>query len=247
MPLSAKLEKAPETSTRRILRVTALILVVIAAYFAANVDFRHLYKAGAESTISGEGTPRFLAKWVNVTAPPSLRIDPTSASLTVGGTQQFQAYYDADGTGPGAETLVTSSAAWSSDNPTKVTVGASTGLATAQNGGLANITATYSSLSQSVPVTVTSTLSCSPGTTAVAINTDVTFSASGGFTGTYNWSTSPAGTPPTGRGPSFTTQWSTAVPSTKTITLTRGTEGPVFCTANVSSTGGGGFIEVQPD
>ncbi len=62
-------------------------------------------------------------------------------------------------------------------------------------------------------------VSCS-GPTIVAVNTNATFNASGG-TGTYSWSTSPAGSPASApSGASFTTKWTST--GNKTVTAASG-------------------------
>ena len=175
---------------------------------------------------------------------PTLIITPSSAALSVGGTQQFTATYDADGAGPGGTTNVTNSATWSSDNTPKVTIN-STGLATGAAVGSANIGATYSSTTATpVPVTVTSALFCSASPNPVGINAPVTFNALGGTSGNYNWSG--GGTPASQNSPSssFTTRYSAV--GNKTVDLTRGSD-TASCSVTVSDSGGNGFIEIPPD
>lgn len=82
---------------------------------------------------------------------PSLRVLPDSATVYIGQTQQFTAYYDSDGVGPQAEQNVTTPANWSSANSAIATIDndANKGLATAKSTGSTIISATYSSLSAS--------------------------------------------------------------------------------------------------
>lgn len=88
-----------------------------------------------------------------ITSPTlkSITVDPNSASIAVGGTQQFKAIglYD-DGT----ERILTSEAVWNSDAPTVAKV-SKTGLATGISVGSANVTAAIGALSDTASVTVT--------------------------------------------------------------------------------------------
>ena len=83
-------------------------------------------------------------------------------------------------------------------------------------------------------------LACSPASWQVTIGTDATFTASGGSSGAYAWS-APAGAVPStsGSGSSFTLRYNTS--GTRSISLTRGSEGPVTCTLRVLT-----FEEVEP-
>lgn len=79
----------------------------------------------------------------------SIAVTPTSASVPVGGTQQFTAtatYSD------GTTSDVTSTSAWSSSNTSVATINA-TGLATAVANGQATLTATYQGKSGSATLT----------------------------------------------------------------------------------------------
>ncbi len=90
-------------------------------------------------------------------AAPTLIVSPSLATVQVGGTQQYSAIYDPDGSGPQASQNVTSSTAWSSSNASVATV--ASGLATGRAAGSASVQATYSSLSASAGITVSS---CTP-------------------------------------------------------------------------------------
>lgn len=74
---------------------------------------------------------------------PQLVVTPSSASIGVGGTQQYTATYFPSGQANGSGQDVTTQSVWSDDNNSIATIGAGTGLATGASPGTTNITATY--------------------------------------------------------------------------------------------------------
>lgn len=130
---------------------------------------------------------------VNVTAAvsPTLVIEPSSFGLIVGGTKQFEAWYDSDGVGPLVRSKVTNSAVWSTVR-TEITVSA-TGNVTAISTTLspAIITADYSGLSANASVNVTAApLPLAATCSGVASGMSITWTAapSGGVAPyTYSW------------------------------------------------------------
>lgn len=78
-------------------------------------------------------------------------------------------------------------------------------------------------------VVVNPVLTCSPSSQSVNINVNATMTAAGG-TGTYSWTG--GGTPATGSGASFATQWSTT--GLRTVTVTSGTQ-TATCNVDVTS------------
>ena len=99
---------------------------------------------------------------LTVTAPPpapvaSVSVTPASASVQVGGTQQYSAVTrDANG-----NVLTGRTVTWASNNPGVATVSGS-GLATAVAAGSATITATSGGISGSAGITVTSSQTSTP-------------------------------------------------------------------------------------
>ena len=87
-------------------------------------------------------------------ATPTLTISPSSASIIAGGTKQFYAYYDPDGSGPQVTQQINAQATWSSDNMPVATVNA--GLATGISSGTAHITVSYNNLTAQANLTVSS-------------------------------------------------------------------------------------------
>jgi uncharacterized protein YjdB len=124
----------------------------------------------------------------------SIRVSMNNPSLPAGATGQLTAtgsYSD------GSSQDLTSSATWSSSNPSVATVNSS-GLATGKSNGSATITAASGAVTGTAPITVTVALvsiSVSPAVRTIAISTDQQFKATGTFsdgstqdvTGTVTW------------------------------------------------------------
>jgi len=128
-----------------------IILVLGAGFLINSVDINSL---SAQTQVFGEGTPRFLAKWVGEAVIPTYVIAPPSASAEVGQTQQFIGWYDPDGpSGSQAQQNKTSSASWISSNTSVATI--SSGLASCVSSGSVTITSVYSG------ITATASLTCS--------------------------------------------------------------------------------------
>ncbi|MFN8612666.1 MAG: Ig-like domain-containing protein [Vulcanimicrobiota bacterium] len=85
--------------------------------------------------------------------PTGLSISPKPVNKRIGQTQQFIATASFDN---GSTADVTGLVQWSSSNPAVVTIGASTGLATAVSQGQATITARSGSFTDTAPMTVAS-------------------------------------------------------------------------------------------
>jgi trimeric autotransporter adhesin len=117
----------------------------------------------------------------------AVSLSPANATISVGGTVQFTLTgHHSDGT-----TLnLTTSATWSSPNPSDAAIGTNTGLATGLQGGSATITASYETASEALTrnadLTVTgaelSSIAVSPATSTIAPGTTQQFVA----TGIYN-------------------------------------------------------------
>lgn len=102
---------------------------------------------------------------------PTLRVQPSSATIGIGGTRQYEAFYDPDGSGPAVEQLVTSSASWSSVNSAIATVdnASQKGFATGASPGTTQIVASYQGLTDSGSITVGSpSLTVAPTSATVA-------------------------------------------------------------------------------
>ena len=129
------------------------ILILGAGFLINSVDINSL---SAQTQVFGEGTPRFLAKWVGEAVIPTYVIAPPSASAEVGQTQQFIGWYDPDGpSGSQANEDKTDSASWSSSDASIATISFS-GLAACVSSGSVTITSVYSG------ITATASLTCSP-------------------------------------------------------------------------------------
>jgi len=129
-----------------------IILVLGAGFLINSVDINSL---SAQTQVFGEGTPRFLAKWVGEAVIPTYVIAPPSASAEVGQTQQFIGWYDPDGpSGSQANEDKTDSASWSSSDASIATISFS-GLAACVSSGSVTITSVYSG------ITATASLTCS--------------------------------------------------------------------------------------
>jgi RHS repeat-associated protein len=119
------------------------------------------------NTIAGSAvlpTPfHYIAPFVSIT------IDPATASLNVGSTVQLTAF----GVATGTTTDITSSALWSSSNPSVATVNAS-GLVRAVAAGSATITAAFRSLSRTAAISVLQQESLPPDPASVATAFDPT-------------------------------------------------------------------------
>ena len=113
-----------------------IILVLGAGFLINSVDVDSL---SAQTQVFGEGTPRFLAKWVGDAVISTYVIDPASASSRIGQTRQFIGWYDPDGLfGSQAQQNKTTSASWISSNTSVATI--SSGLASCVSSGSVTIT-----------------------------------------------------------------------------------------------------------
>lgn len=107
--------------------------------------------AAGSATITASYSGLTASASLTVLAPtPTLTVDPYSASVAMGNTQQFKATYDPDGSGPQPSQDVTATAAWSPSDSSKVTV--SGGLAKRVGYGTVAITASYAGMSASAYV-----------------------------------------------------------------------------------------------
>jgi len=167
--------------------------------------------SGATATGQGNGTTTISAAFGSVKGSTTLTvstatlntitISPTSATISVGGTQQFAltGHYS-DGT----TLTLTKSATWSSSDTSVSAIGANTGLATGLQGGSVTITASFESLSATAKLTVTgaalSSIVIAPAAAAIAKETTQQFVATGVYTdqsmrtltGFVNWTSSNA-------------------------------------------------------
>jgi len=129
-----------------------IILVLGAGFLINSVDINSL---SAQTQVFGEGTPRFLAKWVGEAVIPTYVIAPPSASAEVGQTQQFIGWYDPDGpSGSQANEDKTDSASWSSSDASIATISFS-GLAACVSSGSVTITSVYSGITATASLTCT--------------------------------------------------------------------------------------------
>jgi len=122
---------------------------------------------------------------LNVTSEmlKTVTLAPANATISVGGTVQFTL----TGVYSNGTTLnLTTSATWSSSNPSDAQVGTNTGRATGLQCGSATITASYSTFTRMAALTVTgaelSSIAVSPATATIAPGTTQQFVA----TGIYN-------------------------------------------------------------
>ena len=105
----------------------------------------------AKVTVTREGLPAEDTENLYIS---TLDITPNPAGVTLGGTIQFAANYDADGpAGSGSSSNVASSANWSSDDIGVATINSS-GLASGAGIGSTIITGTYSGLSDTADINV---------------------------------------------------------------------------------------------
>ncbi|MDO8424510.1 MAG: Ig-like domain-containing protein, partial [bacterium] len=124
---------------------------------------------------------------------PTFVLTPSTASIPVGGTKQFDGTYDSDGAGGSAVPATPSrvSITWSSLNASIATVDSSSGLATGVSGGTATIQGIYSGLTSSASLRVASlsvSLSASPNSGTAPLNgVDLTATVSGTAVGTINY------------------------------------------------------------
>ena len=127
---------------------TAVVTVTASGYATA-------VGAGSASIVAADGSVKGQAS-VSVSggtttgAPASVTVSPSSASVSVGSSQQFTAtVYDAIGNALSGQTL-----SWTSSNPAIATVGNRTGLETTLLTGTTTITATDGSVSGTATLTV---------------------------------------------------------------------------------------------
>jgi hypothetical protein len=129
-----------------------------------------------------------------MTCNPTFTISPPSATIQVGGGQQYSGYYDPDGPGgpQASQTISASSVTWSSSNTSAATI-SSSGLATGVAAGSATIHGTYSGITANANLNVQGagadfSLSVSPMTQDVTQGSSVayvvTIAPINGFTGT---------------------------------------------------------------
>jgi phospholipase C len=152
---------------------------------------------------------------LNVKALNYVIISPPNPTLLPGGTQQFSATAKfTDGTSQG----ITSSANWTSANPSVATVGNTTGVygfAQAVSGGSSKISATLAGSTASTTLTVKtlSSITVNPATSQVAVGLTTPFTATGNYSD--------------GTQADITTsvQWSSAPTSVATISNTAGSQG----------------------
>lgn len=111
-----------------------------------------------DAVIEGEGEGEGEGESEGVPGP-TLQIQPGSATITINDTQQFHAYYDADGPGGADPFEVTADpqTVWSSDDPSIASVneGGTPGLVRGVKAGSTLIHASYQGLSASPPAIVT--------------------------------------------------------------------------------------------
>lgn len=89
---------------------------------------------------------------------PTYTIEPSTASVSVGGTQRFIGWYDSDGSGSASSTDKTIQASfWKSSNTTIATIATTTGQAIAicSTAGTVAITSTYNSIPATASLTCT--------------------------------------------------------------------------------------------
>ncbi len=118
---------------------------------------------------------------VNPAALASIAVTPANPSLAAGTTQQFVA----TATFTDGSTQVLGAAAWSSDQPSVLTVDPATGLATAVAAGVAQVSATSGTVSGVTTVMVTAvtlqSLAITPATASMGIGGTLQFTATGTF------------------------------------------------------------------
>jgi len=162
----------------------------------------------------------------------SITVSPTSASISVGATQQFAAtghYSD------GSTQNLTSSATWSSSNPSDANI-SSSGSAAGLAAGSVNITATSNSVSSSAAVltitakTVTPVLqsiTVSPTSVSISVGATQQFAATGHYSdgSTQNLTSSAT--------------WSSSNPSDANISSSGSAAGLAAGSVNITATSGG--------
>ncbi len=183
-----------------------------ATWTSGTTSVATINSSGFASSV-GMGTTNITAAFLGVTSPPalltvdtstltSIAISPSSTVLPVGKTIQFNAngkYTD------GLTFSLTNLAAWSSSNPSLVSINAQTGSAnTLQSGPSVNITAFYQTQTGTAKVLVTSSqllsIAVTPAAAQVPVSVSTPFTAIGTFAGpslqdltSYaTWATSPS-------------------------------------------------------
>ena len=164
-----------------------------------------------------------------LSAPVSIAVTPTTASIPMQGQQAFVAtatYSD------GSTRDVSATSSWSSGSPSVASVNASSGLATGVVGGIALITATFDGKTSSANLTVTAatlvSIAITPATATVPINAFQPFMA----TATYSDGSTENVT--------ATSSWSSGSASVATVNATSGmATGVVGGTALITATFGG--------
>ncbi len=157
----------------------------------------------------------------------SVAVTPATASIAMGGTQQYIATASfADG----STRVVTTASAWTSGTPTVAAIGATTGLATGANGGNTVVTANYGTKSGTAALTVRPNLTAivvTPANPTILTLTNQQFTATASFS---DGTTAPITTPLTWRstdalvaGVSATGLANGLIPGATLISATNGT------------------------
>ncbi len=193
--------------------------------------------AGSTSITATSGSVVSSAAVLTVTAatapPPVLQtitLSPTSASISVGATQQFTAtgnYSD------GSTQNLTSSATWSSSVPTDATISAA-GSATGMAAGSTSIKATSGSISSAATLTVTAaaapvlqTIALTPASASISVGATQQFTATGHYSdgSTQNLTSSAT--------------WSSSVPTDATISAAGSATGMAAGSTSITAASSG--------
>ncbi len=159
-------------------------------YWKVVTTFSGTYQFSGGNPTSFSGTSETPGKPFTTVCGTTFRVEPTQATIVVGQTQQFKAFYDPDGGGPQAEQNVTNVSAWSTQLSSIATIN-NTGLATGNAQGSTSVQAIYSGLTATATLNVNSlpTLSAAlianPNEGTAPLNdVDLVASVSGTATGT---------------------------------------------------------------
>jgi len=128
----------------------------------------YYYKIKAYNA-SGDSTYASSSGITTDSCAPTFVLTPSPATISVGGTQQFDGIYDSDGPGGSAAavTITRTLITWSSNNTPVATINTS-GLATGVSAGSATISGVYSGITATAALTVQSGAGgCSAGETEV--------------------------------------------------------------------------------
>ena len=167
---------------------------------------------------------------VNPAVLASIAITPQNPTIALGTTQQFTAtgtYTD------GSTQDLTSVATWASSDATVAIVGnavGSYGLATSSGQGTATISATFSSISSSTPLTVSGpalvSIAISPASAAMPLGTSQQFYATGTYTDGSTQDLTASAT------------WTSSQPSVAPVSAAGLVAATLFGTANISAASG---------